>query len=239
LPIEEWNLSNLIEVASNLGLIGKTAKDAAWALKGFRNFIHPYRLLREKTSARADHALASSALAAAEEICRSLGGRVGVEESAPDQGAMNFAWLEEGTIAGCRGPRSKIDLSMLQSLGIRALVRLADVDEAGVTPEQVRNAGLEDCHEPVADFEAPTQDQIDRVLVFAERALSRDQPVAMSCGAGYGRTGTLLACYLVKRGASADEAIETVRTTAGRGPERNVQVAAIRQFGTRQRERPQ
>ena len=239
LPIGEWNLSNLIEVASNLGLIGKTAREAAWALKEFRNFIHPYRLLREKTSARADHALASSALAAAEEICRSLGGRVGVRKSAPDQEAMNFAWLEKGIIAGCRGPLSSSDLSTLSSLGIRALVRLVDAHEADVTPEQVRDAGLDDCHEPIGDFKPPTQDQIDRVVAFMDTAVSRKSPVAVSCGAGYGRTSTLLACYLVRHGASAKGAIETVLATrAGREPETDEQEAAIRQFQARLKQQP-
>jgi atypical dual specificity phosphatase len=238
LPIEEWNLSNLIEVASSLELIGKTAKDAAWALKEFRNFIHPYRLIRERRSARADDALALNALTAVKEICRSLGGRVAVGESVADQRAMNFAWLEEGTIAGCRGPRSSSDLSTLRSLGIRVVVRLAETHEVDVTPEQVRGEGFDDCHEPIGDFKPPTQDQIDRVVAFMDTALRRGNAVAVSCGAGYGRTGTLLACYLVGRGASADEAIRTVRATAGRGPETAEQVAAIRQFQARLKQQP-
>lgn len=41
-PLREWNLSNLIDVSAEFGLIGKTAKQASWALKDFRNFIHPY-----------------------------------------------------------------------------------------------------------------------------------------------------------------------------------------------------
>ena len=257
LPIEQWGLSNLIKVASSLGLIGQTAKDAAWAVKEFRNFIHPYRLLRategdHPKSARPDEALALGALGGVKEICRSLRGRLedpDLEErrrasAAParsvvagggtlEQRAMNFAWLEEGALAGCRGPHSSSDLSTLRSFGIRALVRLADSDEADVTPQQVADVGLEDCHEPITDYEAPTQGQIDGVLAFIDRVSRQGKPVAISCGAGYGRTGTLLACYLVKRGASADDALETVRATAGRGPERDVQVAAIREYEAR------
>lgn len=73
-PIEEWNLSNLIEVSVELGVIGKTAKDASWALKDFRNFIHPYNVLKQ--SARPDAALAMSAMAALLEITRSLRGKL-------------------------------------------------------------------------------------------------------------------------------------------------------------------
>lgn len=74
LPINKWNLSNLIDVAVDLGLLGKTAKDASWAVKDFRNFVHPYNLLAQ--SARADAALAQSTLSAVSEITRSLHGRL-------------------------------------------------------------------------------------------------------------------------------------------------------------------
>ena len=33
----------------------------------------------------------------------------------------------------------------------------------------------------------------------------------MHCGAGIGRTGTMIACYLVDKGFSAEEAIQLVR----------------------------
>lgn len=34
-PLEEWSLTSLIDVAAELGLIGKTANQASWALKDF------------------------------------------------------------------------------------------------------------------------------------------------------------------------------------------------------------
>jgi len=73
-PLREWNLSNLIDVSNELNLVGKAAKQAAWALKDFRNFIHPYNLLQQ--SARPNQALAMSAMAAVSEITRSLKGKI-------------------------------------------------------------------------------------------------------------------------------------------------------------------
>lgn len=70
LPIHRWGLAQLIDVSVDLDVIGKTAKQASWALKDFRNFIHPYNVLQQ--SARPDQSLAMSALAALAEIRRSL-----------------------------------------------------------------------------------------------------------------------------------------------------------------------
>lgn len=70
LHIHRWGLAQLIDVSVDLDVIGKTAKQASWALKDFRNFIHPYNVLQQ--SARPDQSLAMSALAALAEIRRSL-----------------------------------------------------------------------------------------------------------------------------------------------------------------------
>jgi atypical dual specificity phosphatase len=77
--------------------------------------------------------------------------------------AMNFGWLEHGKVAACRGPRSQKDLEFLASEGIKALVRLALEDETGLTSQDVQATGIKDCYEPVQDFTAPAEIQIDRV----------------------------------------------------------------------------
>jgi atypical dual specificity phosphatase len=121
--------------------------------------------------------------------------------------AMNFGWIEKGKVAGCRGPRTKRDLQFLVSQGIRALVRLT-YKESDITKQDVEANMMEDCYVPVKDFTAPSPNQIDRVIKFIRSALDRGKPVAVSCGAGYGRTGTILACYLVSLGFTAEQAIE-------------------------------
>ena len=121
---------------------------------------------------------------------------------------LNFSWIDDRRVAGCRGPRSESDLQALYSFGIRALVRLEEPQKAGVTGEQVRELGIEDISEPVPDWTAPRQDQIDRIVEFVSRAKDIGKAVAISCGAGYGRTGTLLACILVDGGRTAGDAID-------------------------------
>lgn len=146
---------------------------------------------------------------------------------------MNFSWIIDGRLAGSRGPRSKSDLIFLKQQGVRALVRLVEPDEADVTTKEINEVELEDYNEPVPDFHAPTQAQIDKIVAYIDSRVQRGVPVAVSCNAGIGRTGVTLACYLVHKGFSARDALELVRKKRGRGPEVLGQIAAVEDYWLR------
>lgn len=124
--------------------------------------------------------------------------------------SLNFSWLLDGQLAGSAAPMLVEDLEFLHAQGIRALVRLAcpGRDDFVIDASDVREVGLEDLHIPVEDFQAPDQEQIDRALSFIVGHLGEGKPVAVSCGAGCGRTGTILACFLIIEGYSADDALK-------------------------------
>ena len=147
--------------------------------------------------------------------------------------SLNFSWIIEGKLAGSRGPRSKQELTSLKDQGIRALVRLVESGEAWVTTKDVSDAGLEDYNEPVPDFAAPTQEQIDKVIAYIDSHIQHGVPVGVSCNAGIGRSGVILACYLVHQGHKWNEALELVREKRGRGPEMPEQAAAVKTYWLR------
>lgn len=70
----DWYLPELIDMAYSLDLVGQTSRSGAWAIRDFRNLIHPAKLL-EKSPQRW-RALAKGALAAIEDIGPSLAGRM-------------------------------------------------------------------------------------------------------------------------------------------------------------------
>ncbi|MCL0050406.1 hypothetical protein M1N22_00915 [Dehalococcoidia bacterium] len=92
---------------------------------------------------------------------------------------------------------------------------MAESHRARVTPAQVKKLGFMDCHEPVPDFTAPGKAQVDRMVAFIKQSVAEGKPVAVSCGAGIGRTGTVLTCYVVSKCYTAEQAMEEGRRIKG------------------------
>src|SRR5207245_401618 len=118
----------------------------------------------------------------------------------------------------------------LRRHGIEVVISLT---EDPLRRDWVNDTGILMVHEPVDDMEAPTQEQLDRCVSAIARAQERNMGVAVHCGAGLGRTGAVIAAYLVHRGRSARDAIAEVRRLRPGSIETDAQAAAVTEFARR------
>ena len=100
------------------------------------------------------------------------------------------------------------ELPALHSLGILAVVSLLNIPSDASVYE---SAGFAFLCLPIPDGGAPTMAQAEEFVRFITDQRLANRPVAIHCEAGLGRTGTMLATYLIAQGASDRAAIQQVR----------------------------
>ena len=120
----------------------------------------------------------------------------------------NLGWLFENKLAAMAYPQSEDAFTLLYQIGIRAVLNLS---ETPLPYEAPNTLGLLTRHIPIADFSAPTLQQAKEAVTVISSCLDRNMPVAVHCLAGLGRTGTILARYLVGMEMSANNAIIIIR----------------------------
>lgn len=143
----------------------------------------------------------------------------------------NFGWVIPGELAGAARPRNDDALAALVAQGVRAVVSLT---EDPLMDDALRRADLASVHLPIADFTAPTLAQVDTAVAAINDFRAHGLPTAVHCAAGLGRTGTILACYLVKQGAAPDTAIAEIRARRPGSIETAEQEAIIHQYAAQQ-----
>ena len=151
-------------------------------------------------------------------------GNCALPESAPDApplleaaplealGPSGFSWLVPGKLAGTPLPGAvndiDADLAALKRAGVTLLITLTEQD---LPPEALRRHGLSNLHLPIYSLEPPTVAQNQMLLKRMEVLLAQGQVLAVHCLGGIGRTGTVLAAWLVREGLTAVEALRRVR----------------------------
>ncbi|MGD0477499.1 MAG: dual specificity protein phosphatase family protein [Nitrososphaerales archaeon] len=120
-----------------------------------------------------------------------------------------FVWVEQGKLAGSGYPASRSQLEWLRSQGIKAILTLTENPLPG---QWLDGLSFEVHHIPMRDHQAPDAASLEEAATFVRDKVKDGKTTLVHCLAGEGRTGCVLAAYLIKdKGIAADEAIKVLR----------------------------
>jgi atypical dual specificity phosphatase len=120
-----------------------------------------------------------------------------------------FVWIEKGRLAGSGYPASKKQLEWIAAQGIEVVLTLT---EKPLPTELTDGISMEFVHLSMRDHGVPDASTLDQGVALIQGRVGEGKKVLVHCLAGEGRTGCVLAAYLiVTRGISGDQAISILR----------------------------
>lgn len=141
-----------------------------------------------------------------------LAAQLAIQATPEYRGPTGFRWVIPGRVAGTPMPgvvqSIDMDMAALRTVGVTMLITLTESD---ISQEALHRNGLRNLHLPIRDREPPTVAQIRMLVVRMNALLAKGEVLAVHCLAGLGRTGTVLASWLIQDGLTAQAALERLR----------------------------
>jgi atypical dual specificity phosphatase len=138
----------------------------------------------------------------------------------------NFNWVVEEKLAGSALPTSFREIKWLyEQHGIRSIIT---IKEEPLESKWFENKRIDYLHKSIEEYGAPSLEELDYVVNYISRQIDNEKPVMVHCSGGKGRTGTILAGYLIKKnGFSAERAVYKLRILRGESIQSKEQKAVL------------
>lgn len=148
----------------------------------------------------------------------------------------NFGWVIPGNLAGSGLPSSYDHLLWLIKNNIKTIVTVREIPLPDAWIKKVNSLNLVlDCFFlKTDDYNAPSINELYEVVDYIDNQINNRKPVVVHCAAGKGRTGTVLAAYLIKKdGLDVKEAIKKIRSLRPGSVQSKIQETTINSFYNR------
>ncbi len=121
---------------------------------------------------------------------------------------MRFTWIDDYVAASAR-PMTLSQIKWIKEQGVDVIISLT---ESPLPRDWVEKLGLKYFHAPIEDHSCPDPETLKRIVEKIFDEISGGRKILVHCAAGLGRTGTVLAAYLMVRDdLTPEDAIKAIR----------------------------
>jgi atypical dual specificity phosphatase len=127
----------------------------------------------------------------------------------------NFSWVIPGNLAGSGLPSSYDHLLWLIKNKVKTIVTVREIPLPDAWIKKVNSMDLviDSFFLKTDDYDAPSTSELYDIVGYIDNQINSNKPVVVHCAAGKGRTGTVLAAYLMKKDKlNVEDAVNKIRS---------------------------